>query len=100
VIDLDKLEQAAKVAQELRPGQWEQNLPGSPYCVDALVGDEWVGHVAESREEEIAGFIATCSPGVVLALVARVRAAEFHIEVCSQAAYIAKGQCRYCDAEP
>ncbi len=25
--------------------------------------------------------------------------AEQHIEVCSQAAYIAKEQCRYCDAE-
>jgi hypothetical protein len=103
-LDLDHIEQAAKAAQERSPGPWRRINIGAgeqaagvigpdkefDYIIDSAprpveIGDDefWPGNrVVETDggyyepKGATGEFIATCSPDVVLALVARVRELE------------------------
>src|SRR3990167_3066406 len=77
-INLNELE---KKAQAATPGPWfdipHEKFSGSDHRISRIANTPWgnFGHLATVTAIN-ASFIAACSPAVILALVARVRALE------------------------
>lgn len=71
VMDLDELE---RLARESTPGPWAY-LDNGIVCYAGLA-EEHPGIVADTDDTACGDYIAAASPDVLLALIARVRAAE------------------------